>query len=100
MSVLPLPEACPARAGAQRCGGTRRRVPPRLPARIALRCPALRRTQVCPAVYTPSKPKYTVTSCPIHPSGICPAIDPPLSAYSALLPDRERKLLEAILAAL
>src|SRR5215203_3965067 len=53
MSVLPLPEACPARAGAQRCEGTRRRVPPHLPARIAPRYPALTRTQVCPAVYTP-----------------------------------------------
>src|SRR5215203_5686053 len=71
MSVLPLPEACPARAGAQRCEGTRRRVPPRLPARIALRCPALRRTQVRPAVYTPlnrSTRSPLVLSMPLVPA--------------------------------
>src|SRR5215208_7297957 len=33
--------------------GSRRRVRPRLRAWIAPRCPALRRTQVCPGVYAP-----------------------------------------------
>src|SRR5215213_6246866 len=53
-----------------------------------------------PGCLYPSKPKYTVTSCPIHASGICSAIDSPLYACSAILPDRGRKPLEAILAAL
>src|SRR5215216_8003060 len=53
-----------------------------------------------PGCLYPSKPKYTVTSCPIHASGTCSAIDSPLSAYSAILPDRGRMSLEAILAAL
>src|SRR5829696_5262849 len=36
-----------------------------------------------PGCLYPSKPKYTVTSCPIQASGICSAIAPPSSACSA-----------------
>src|SRR5829696_5532359 len=47
-----------------------------------------------PGCLYPSKPKYTVTSCPIQASGICSAIAPTSSACSAILPDRGRKPLD------